>query len=67
MGHTFAVTMPVKLLTLCPFNGDMNAGPWMSVMLTACTGSAKWTARAAAVHAHRFMAVVEGGNSWGHP
>lgn len=31
--HTLAVTMPVTF-TVCPSKGEIQAGPWMSVMLT---------------------------------
>ena len=35
--RTFAVTMPVRLVTFCPLSGDKYDEPWMSVMETAPT------------------------------
>ena len=29
-----AVTMPVRLFTVCPSSGERKAGPWMSVTVT---------------------------------
>jgi hypothetical protein len=48
--HTFAVTTPVTFATVRPTNGDMNAGPCMSVTLTECATVAKHAAKVKADH-----------------